>query len=132
MVPEARAVARPTLILAVVLDIALVVLFAATGRASHAEDVLAGLWTTAWPFLLALAVGWVVTLAWRAPMAPLRTGLPIWAITVAGGMLLRWFSGQGTALPFVLVAAGVLLALLVGWRLLAALIMRLTRARARQ
>ncbi len=97
------------------------VVFAATGRASHAENVLAGLWQTSWPFIAALAIGWAVTLAWRAPLAPLRTGLGVWAVTVAGGMLLRGASGQGVQLAFVVVAASVLLAMLVGWRSVAAL-----------
>jgi hypothetical protein len=104
------------------LDVALVATFAAIGRASHSEVLLAGLWQTAWPFLAALVIGWVVTLAWRAPTAPVRSGLGIWAVTLIGGMLLRALSGQGTALAFVIVAGLVLLALLVGWRLIAVLI----------
>lgn len=120
--------ARPaTLIGALLLDAALVTAFAALGRASHAEDILAGLWITAWPFLAALIAGWTVTLAWRAPAAPVRTGLPVWAITVAGGMLLRWVSGQGVQPAFVAVASLVLLALLVGWRVVAALVARIRR-----
>ena len=120
--------ARPaTLIGALLLDAALVTVFAAIGRASHAEDILAGLWITAWPFLAALIAGWTVTLAWRAPAAPVRTGLPVWAITVAGGMLLRWVGGQGVQPAFVAVASLVLLALLVGWRVVAALVARIRR-----
>jgi len=67
-------------------------------------------------------------MAWRAPLAPVRTGLGVWAATVIGGMLLRAASGQGTALPFIIVATTTMLLLLVGWRLIAALIVRL-RAR---
>ncbi|HET8928576.1 MAG TPA: DUF3054 domain-containing protein [Microbacterium sp.] len=129
VVDSERAYAAKPLIIAFLLDAVLVVAFAATGRASHDEDVLTGLWTTAWPFLLALIVGWAVSLAWRAPMAPVRTGLPVWAITVAGGMLLRWASGQGVQPAFVAVASLVLLASLVGWRLVAALIARARRTR---
>ena len=113
-----------TTILAFGLDAALVVAFAATGRASHGMDMFAGLWVTAWPFLVALILGWVVALAWRAPFAPVRTGLPVWAITVAGGMLLRWANGQGVQPVFVFVTAALLLVLLVGWRLIATLIRR--------
>lgn len=101
------------------LDVVLVVAFAATGRASHESDVLTGLWQTAWPFLAALAVGWLVTRAWRAPAAPIRSGMGVWAVTLVGGMLLRLASGQGTALPFIIVAAVVLGAVLVGWRAIA-------------
>lgn len=116
---------RPrTIALALVLDTVLVVAFSALGRASHDSDVFGGLWQTAWPFLIGLAVGWLVTLAWRAPLAPVRTGLGIWAATVIGGMLLRAASGQGTALPFIIVATLTLLVLLVGWRVIAALVAR--------
>ena len=116
---------RPgTIALALLLDTLLVVAFAALGRASHDSDVFAGLWQTAWPFLIGLAVGWLLTLAWRAPLAPVRTGLGIWAATVIGGMLLRAASGQGTAPAFIIVATLTLLVLLVGWRVIAALVAR--------
>lgn len=118
------------IVLAVVLDAALVVAFAAIGRASHDSDVWAGLGQTAWPFLVGLAVGWLMTVAWRAPAAPMRTGLGVWAATVVVGMLLRAASGQGTAVPFVIVAGVTLFAALVGWRLVAALVRRGLRARA--
>lgn len=118
-----------TIALAFGLDAALVVVFAAIGRASHGEDGLLGLATTAWPFLAALAAGWLATLAWRAPLAPVRTGVGVWAITLVGGMLLRAASGQGIAVPFIVVAALTLLVLLVGWRVLAAAVRRTRRTR---
>lgn len=101
---------------ALLLDVVLVVAFAATGRASHDSDVLAGLAQTSWPFLAALIAGWALVRGWRAPIAPVRSGVGIWAVALAGGMLLRLASGQGTALPFVVVASLTLFALLVGWR----------------
>ncbi|BDV31434.1 DUF3054 domain-containing protein [Microbacterium terricola] len=110
--------------LALGLDIVLVTVFAAIGRASHQEAMLDGLWTTAWPFLAGLALGWIVTLAWRSPIAPVRTGLGVWAVTVIAGMLLRAVSGQGVAVAFVVVAAVVLLLFLVGWRAVATLVSR--------
>ncbi|MCR2799754.1 DUF3054 domain-containing protein [Microbacterium sp. zg-Y818] len=111
------------------LDIVLVALFAAIGRASHDSAPFGlGLVTTAWPFLAALVVGWVVTLAWRRPAAPVRTGLGVWAVTVAGGMVLRAVTGQGTALPFIIVATLTLLLLLVGWRVVATLMQARRRA----
>ena len=116
---------RPrTIALALLLDTALVVAFAALGRASHDSDVFGGLWQTAWPFLLGLALGWLLTLAWRAPLAPVRTGLGVWAATVIGGMLLRAASGQGAAPAFIIVATLTLLVLLVGWRVIVALVAR--------
>lgn len=118
------------------LDAVLIVAFAATGRASHERGILGeggvGLATTAWPFLAALAIGWVLTLGWRRPVAPLRTGLPVWAVTVVGGMLLRWASDQGTALPFVIVATLTLLLFLVGWRLIWQLVARVRRNRGQE
>lgn len=129
-----RASAR-TVWLAIAADAVLVIAFAAIGRASHDEGVLgawgAGLATTAWPFLAALAVGWLASVGWRAPLAPLRTGVPLWLVTVVGGMLLRALSGQGTAVPFIVVAALTLLVLLVGWRALAALVRRGRRTAGR-
>lgn len=122
-----RSSSRPVL-LAVALDVLAVVVFAALGRATHDGDVLGpgglGLAETAWPFLVALAVGWVVSLAWRRPLAPGRAGIPVWLVAVVGGMLLRAVSGQGTQLAFVIVATIVLAAFLVGWRVVAALVTR--------
>lgn len=106
-------------------DVVLVVVFAVIGRASHQEGLeLAGIAWTAWPFLAGLAVGWLVTLAWRAPLKPVRTGLGLWVATVAVGMLLRLASGQGVQFAFVVVASIVLLLFLVGWRAVAALVRR--------
>lgn len=122
-----REVTAGAVVAALVADVVLVVAFAAVGRASHDSDVWSGLWQTAWPFLAALAVGWLVTRAWRAPAAPVRTGLGVWAVTLVGGMLLRAASGQGTALPFVIVASLTLFVALVGWRAGAALARRLRR-----
>ena len=107
---------------AAAIDVAAVVLFAAVGRASHASFTIAGVGETALPFLAALAVGWIVSLAWRAPHAPVRCGVPIWAVTVVGGMLGRTLLGEGTAIAFVVVAALTLLLLLVGWRVVAHLL----------
>jgi hypothetical protein len=113
---------------ALALDAALVLVFAAIGRATHDGDVLGpgglGLAETAWPFLAALAAAWIVSLAWRRPAAALRSGIPIWLVTVAGGMLLRAVSGQGTALAFVIVATVTLAVLLIGWRAIAVAVRR--------
>lgn len=112
--------ARHSPALALVLDAVLVVVFAAIGRATHDGDVLgpfgSGLATTAWPFVAALLVGWLVTRAWRRPTAVVRRGLPVWAITVALGMVLRALSGQGVAVAFIIVATLTLALLLLGWR----------------
>ncbi len=131
--PSAAEGPRPSarkVVLAAAADLVLVVVFAAIGRASHGEAVFGGLAVTAWPFVVALVLGWLVSLAWRAPDAALRTGLPVWAVTVAGGMVLRAASGQGVQVAFIIVAAIVLLLFLVGWRAVGALV-RAVRARRR-
>lgn len=104
--------------IAVGLDVASVVLFVAIGRRNHDQDPgVAGVFATAAPFLIALAVGWLVARAWTAPMS-LRTGLVVWAVTLVGGMSLRNVAfGQGTAASFVVVAALFTAACLLGWRL---------------
>ncbi len=118
-----------SLLIAAVLDVALVITFAAVGRASHDSAVWTGLAITAWPFLAALVLGWLIARAWKAPFAPARTGLPVWATTLAGGMLLRVASGQGVAVSFVIVAGIVLAVFLLGWRLVALLLRRATTRR---
>lgn len=121
----------PRIIWSLVADIVIVIVFAIIGRASHGEALdLGGVATTAWPFLAALLVGWAALFAWRAPVSPLRTGLPLWAVTLAGGMLLRVASAQGTALPFIIVAGVFLLLTLVGWRVVATLVGRRHPARS--
>lgn len=115
---------RRVILSSLVLDLLLVVVFAVIGRASHHESVLPGLFETSWPFVVALGVGWIVTLAWRAPFRPVRTGIGVWLVTVAGGMLLRAASGQGTAVAFIIVATIVLGVFLVGWRVIASAVAR--------
>lgn len=105
------------------IDVLLVLVFAAIGRASHNESS-AGLFETAWPFLGALAAGWLIMRAWRHPRRILWTGVGVWAVTVIGGMLLRLASGQGTAFAFILVATASLGLLLIGWRVLVLLLAR--------
>ncbi|PWC04621.1 DUF3054 domain-containing protein [Mycetocola zhujimingii] len=112
-------------VIAVGLDVVVTLIFVLIGRGTHnADPTLVGLATAWWPFLVALALGWGVTLAWRRPFGPVWPGLGLWLITVAGGMLFRTLSGQGTALAFVIVATLSLGILLIGWRGIAVLIRR--------
>lgn len=111
---------------AVVVDVVLVLIFAAIGRASHDEN-LAGFLLTAWPFLIALLIGHL--LAALLPGRPRRPwsvlwGAVVWIVTVAGGMLIRVLSGDTAEVPFIIVATLVLGALLVGWRAITALLRR--------
>lgn len=109
---------------AAIVDSAVVVLFVLIGRSSHGEDhALIDVAATLWPFAAGLALGWLVTRAWRLPVAPLRTGLGVWAITVAAGMALRALSGGGIAVTFIAVASLFLGTGLIGWRVVAALVL---------
>ncbi|PRY70018.1 Protein of unknown function (DUF3054) [Glaciihabitans tibetensis] len=111
---------RRRAVIAVALDAFLVLTFAVIGRSSHSEALdPSGLFGTAWPFLVGLLLGWLVTRGWRAPMSLVRTGLGVWGLTVGGGLLLRAVSGQGTAPGFVIVTTVVLALFLLGWRAVA-------------
>ena len=105
----------------------LVLVFVLIGRASHDENPVLGALVTLWPFLAGLAVGWAVSRGWRAPLAVVRTGLPVWGATVIVGMLLRLASGQGVQLSFIIVTCIVLAAFLLGWRAIAKLVLRRRR-----
>jgi FtsH-binding integral membrane protein len=104
--------------LTLALDAAVICLFAAIGRRSHAETgALTSVMTTAWPFLVGLAAGWLVSLlALRRVPLNVREGVPVWLCTVAVGMLIRGLTGAGTAFSFVIVATVFLGAMLLGWR----------------
>lgn len=111
--------------LALGLDTFSVVLFVAVGRREHERDsAIAGLIDTAAPFLLALALAWILLRAWRRPTDWL-TGVGIWAITVSVGMVLRnLVFDDGTATSFVIVATAFLALFLVGWRLVMSVVDR--------
>lgn len=115
---------------ALVADAAIVMAFAATGRATHGEsDPVLGALTTAWPFALGLAVAWVLPLVHRRPLAVWPAGVLVWLGTYAIGMMARTMTGQGTAVPFLIVAASVLGVALVGWRAVALGVRAAQRAR---
>ncbi len=100
------------------IDTCLVLAFVLIGRASHHDGGgLAGLASTAWPFLTGLAAGELITRSWRRPAALFPTGVGVWLSTVAGGMILRVVAGQGTAIAFIMVALAFLGLFLLGWRL---------------
>ncbi len=113
-------------VVAAVLDVVLVVVFAAVGRASHAEaSPVVGALTTAWPFLAGTLLGWlvvrVVRHSWPVDVGP---GVTVWFSTVLVGMLLRHLAGAGTAASFVVVASVVLAVFLLGSRALAGFLAR--------
>ena len=108
-------------LLAAALDAVAVLVFAAVGRASHQEDnPVVGVLATAWPFLVGVAVGWllvrVLSHRWPLKVGP---GVTVAVTGVVIGTVLRAVTGQGTAPSFVVVATLVLGVLLVGWRVVA-------------
>lgn len=64
-------------------------------------------------------------------MAAWPSGVGIWLGAVIVGMLLRAATGQTVVLPFVLVALLTLGVFLLGYRLIAALLLRASRKRQR-
>jgi peptidoglycan/LPS O-acetylase OafA/YrhL len=119
-----RTDTRPA-VLALAGDIVCVLVFCALGRRSHAEGLtLAGIADTAWPFLSGTALGWLISRGWRAPTAIVPTGVIVWLATVVVGMLLRKASSQGVATSFIIVASVVTALLLLGWRGVAALVLK--------
>ena len=91
------------------------------GRANHHDGgALAGALVDT-PFCCSpsgAAAGMVLTRSWRQPTALVPTGVGVWLATVAVGMILRVFAGQGTAFAFILVALAFLGLFQLGWRLL--------------
>lgn len=116
--PEADVDARArTVALALLADVACVLVFCAIGRRSHAEGVtVTGVLATAWPFLTGTVLAWAVPGTRQRPTSMVPAGVLVWVATVAVGMLLRKATGQGTALSFVVVASLTTAILLLGWR----------------
>jgi Protein of unknown function (DUF3054) len=99
------------------LDVLSILAFAAIGRSNHNEGgSISGIVKTAAPFLLALAVGWAGTKAWKRPYEG-AVGILVWLVTVVFGMVLRrTVFGRGTAMAFVIVATLFLALTQIGWR----------------
>ncbi|HET7415967.1 MAG TPA: DUF3054 domain-containing protein [Arthrobacter sp.] len=119
-------------IIAAILDVLFLLLFASIGRDTHDEGVsIAGVFSTAWPFLAAASVGWLISRAWRRPFAVWPTGVLVWMVTVIGGLALRGLAGGGLAFAFQLVTAGFLGLVLLGHRLIGTLVTkRISRTEA--
>lgn len=111
---------RRTVAIAAGIDIVAILLFVAVGRRSHDEggNAVTEAVKVAAPFLIALGLGWFAARAWKTPTVP-TTGMVIWVVTLAAGMVLRHFVfDRGTALAFIIVAGCFTLLFLVGWRFL--------------
>lgn len=114
--------------MAILIDLVLVVVFCVIGRLSHAEGIfsdLPGLLNTTWPFVLAALLAHGVLLLRQAQPDRMLPGVMVWFLTAVIGLLLRSFSGQGTAVPFIVVATLTLALFLLGWRAILALVRRL-------
>jgi hypothetical protein len=103
--------------LAVVADVAVIVVFVLIGRRTHNEDAgVAGFLRVFWPFAVGLAFGWLVTGLARDPLA-WRRAVPAWLLTVAVGMALRIVvEGHDFKVAFTVVALLFTGAGLLGWR----------------
>ena len=106
--------------LSLLADACCVLAFVVIGRASHSDgESLAGVASTAWPFLAGLACGEVAARAWRRPLALVPAGVGAWLGAVLVGQALRVLAGQGTALAFIVVSLLFLGVFLLGWRVAA-------------
>lgn len=100
--------------------------FALLGNRSHDSGLALGEITgTAWPFLLGLALSWLLTFSWASPSRIWPTGMLVVLGTVTLGMTFRTlFTEGGAQLSFVLVTTGVLTLFLLGRRVLSDLLRR--------
>lgn len=107
--------------LAVVVDAALIILFAALGRRTHDEgSAVAGTVAVAAPFIIGYVIAAAALRLRRAPFSA-RRAAPVWAAGIALGMVLRGtVFDRGLAPGFVAVAFVATAALILGWRLVLA------------
>ncbi|MGN7227730.1 DUF3054 domain-containing protein [Dietzia maris] len=110
----------------IVLDAVLVVVFSTFGRGAHSEGLgVTQVWGTAWPFLIGLAVGWLILLATRRAPAAVGSGVLLWLATLVVGMVIRGLGdGRVPHWSFMVVAGVVTAVLLIGWRAIRAAVVR--------
>jgi len=115
--PRPNRTPHRTLIIA---DVAVIALFVLIGRNEHnSGSQIIGYLTTVGPFLMAIAIAWCIPQVRRSPTSA-AAGLIVWGLVIILGMTFRRaLFGDGTALPFVLVATIFNGSLLQGWRLIA-------------
>lgn len=112
---------------AIIVDVVAVIIFAAIGRSAHSRAPgIDGLIQTAWPFVVALLVGWTLWLLLRRGSAlSLGVGVWMWLVTMIGGMTI--WGVRDAKIPhftFIAVACLATLILLLGWRLIAGALLR--------
>jgi hypothetical protein len=107
--------------LAVVVDTALIILFAALGRRTHdAGSAVGGTLGVAAPFLIGYVIAAAALRLGQAPLS-VRRAAPVWAAGIALGLVLRGtVFDRGLAPAFVVVAFLTTGALMLGWRLVLA------------
>jgi hypothetical protein len=111
-------------------DVLVVLLFVVIGREDHGfvsdfDDYL----RVASPFLIGLGLTILAVRAWRKPL-DWKTGVALALGTLLLGMLIRRFVfDSGTARAFIIVSAAFFIAGMVGWRLLAAGVLKLLTVR---
>jgi hypothetical protein len=106
-----------------VIDVALLIAFAAVGRRAHAEGgTVRGMLEVAWPFVAAWLLVAVPSHALdrRTPRRAALAWLGAWPLA----LILRSLSGRGDAVGFAVVLLLLPLAALTGWRAAARLVLR--------
>ncbi|WP_146341722.1 DUF3054 domain-containing protein [Nesterenkonia sp. NBAIMH1] len=105
-------------------DAGLVVIFAVVGNRSHESGLSPWeILSTAWPFLAALALAWLISGSPRSPHRLWPHGVVVVACTVLIGMLLRLLlTDGGVQTSFVVVATLSLGVLLMGRRAISKLL----------
>src|SRR5690625_1565801 len=126
MITEPTPASRTTVLWMLVIDAALIILFAVFGIASHdgSLDPLS-ITRVAVPFLLPYLVLAATITPTKLIHNIFPVGIALWLITVILGPIFRAaFFDDTSALPFVLVSAGVLAVFLLGRRSISTLITR--------
>lgn len=115
-------------------DVVAIAAFALFARIAHqTEDMplnFAGWLSTLWPFLLGVALSWVVIAAAKWDGARLvPAGVSAWLITVVVGLGI-WTvrNGEFPHWSFILVATIMSALLMLGWRVIAGVVRRRRRA----
>lgn len=104
----------------IVFDALAVLVFVAIGRLQHdGSDAFApaDFLETLWPFVGGLAIALLVAMLTHRSYRTVSAGMGIAAVTVVGGLCLRYASGQGLAVSFAIVTGIVIGALMLGWRI---------------
>jgi peptidoglycan/LPS O-acetylase OafA/YrhL len=99
------------------LDIIVILAFVVVGRHTHKHgESFTGIVSTTWPFFVGWVLGVLEVRRRRKNLTSVAAGVIITVFTVVMGMILRVVSGQGTAVPFIIVALCFLGLGLIGWR----------------